>query len=109
MGAVYTHTFSQPGTFPYFCVIHCGSGMKGTVQVLTPFINITSVDHDMTGFTINGQTAPTTVPTTVTLSSTSHLTNGFGNPAPVTANASGSFAVTDNSGINPRFYRVSYP
>jgi plastocyanin len=35
-GTVYSHTFSQPGTFPYFCAVHCSSGMLGTVNVCTP-------------------------------------------------------------------------
>jgi plastocyanin len=34
-GFVYQHTFTQAGTFPYFCAIHFGSGMTGTV-VVTP-------------------------------------------------------------------------
>lgn len=34
--AVYTHTFSQAGSFSYFCRIHCFSGMKGTVVVSSP-------------------------------------------------------------------------
>jgi plastocyanin len=32
-GAIYEHTFSQAGTFPYFCQIHWPSGMTGTVTV----------------------------------------------------------------------------
>jgi plastocyanin len=32
-GATYSHTFTTAGTFPYFCEIHCGSGMTGTVTV----------------------------------------------------------------------------
>ena len=32
-GAVYQHTFNQAGTFSYFCALHCGSGMTGTVNV----------------------------------------------------------------------------
>jgi len=32
-GAVYTHTFNQPGTYSYFCVSHCAFGMTGTVTV----------------------------------------------------------------------------
>lgn len=34
-GAIYTHTFNQAGTFPYFCRIH-GAMMTGTVTVNAP-------------------------------------------------------------------------
>ncbi|MEP6810156.1 MAG: LamG-like jellyroll fold domain-containing protein [Chthoniobacterales bacterium] len=34
VGAVYTHTFTQPGTYSYFCAAHClSSGMTGTINV----------------------------------------------------------------------------
>ena len=32
-GATYSHTFSTAGTFPYFCIPHCGLGMVGTIVV----------------------------------------------------------------------------
>jgi plastocyanin len=32
-GATYDHVFTTPGTFPYFCRPHYGSGMVGTVDV----------------------------------------------------------------------------
>jgi plastocyanin len=32
-GAIYRHTFTERGTFPYFCVPHYAVGMKGTVTV----------------------------------------------------------------------------
>ena len=32
-GATYSHTFSTAGTFPYFCIPHCGFGMVGTIVV----------------------------------------------------------------------------
>jgi plastocyanin len=32
-GFVYQHTFNQAGTFSYFCIVHCGAGMTGTVTV----------------------------------------------------------------------------
>ena len=34
-GAVYQHTFTQAGTYPYFCAFHFSKGMTGTV-VVTP-------------------------------------------------------------------------
>ena len=41
---VYSHTFSQAGTFSYFCFAHCAFGMTGTVNVsgATP-LQITTV------------------------------------------------------------------
>lgn len=32
-GATFSHTFPTAGTFEYFCVPHCSSGMKGTIVV----------------------------------------------------------------------------
>lgn len=32
-GTTYTHTFTAAGTYPYFCSVHCGLGMVGTVTV----------------------------------------------------------------------------
>jgi plastocyanin len=33
-GFIYTHTFNTPGTYPYFCKVHCGTfNMKGTITV----------------------------------------------------------------------------
>ena len=33
IGAVYEHTFTQAGTYSYFCASHCGFGMTGTINV----------------------------------------------------------------------------
>jgi hypothetical protein len=35
MGAVYQHTFTQAGTYSYFCHAHCEYGMIGTINVLS--------------------------------------------------------------------------
>ena len=35
-GTKYRHTFTTEGTFPYFCSLHCGSGMVGTITVEPP-------------------------------------------------------------------------
>ena len=32
-GTVYQHTFSQAGTYTYFCVAHCSRGMVGSINV----------------------------------------------------------------------------
>jgi plastocyanin len=33
-GAVYEHTFGEPGTYSYFCVAHCAFGMVGSINVV---------------------------------------------------------------------------
>ena len=33
MGATYEHTFTQAGTFPYYCSVHFSLGMTGTITV----------------------------------------------------------------------------
>ena len=32
-GATYEHTFTQAGTFPYYCSVHFTLGMTGTIKV----------------------------------------------------------------------------
>src|SRR5262249_6890085 len=32
-GATYEHTFTQEGTFPYYCSVHFSLGMTGTIKV----------------------------------------------------------------------------
>jgi plastocyanin len=33
IGFVYQHTFTQPGTYAYHCIVHCPIGMRGVVNV----------------------------------------------------------------------------
>jgi len=33
VGEQYSRTFNEPGTFPYFCIVHADSQMKGTITV----------------------------------------------------------------------------
>jgi N-acetylneuraminic acid mutarotase len=33
LGFVYTHTFTEPGTYAYHCLVHCVIGMTGVVNV----------------------------------------------------------------------------
>ena len=33
MGAVYEHTFTEPGSYSYHCVVHCVIGMRGVINV----------------------------------------------------------------------------
>lgn len=35
-GSTFDHTFLTPGTYPYFCIIHCENGMTGTIIVHLP-------------------------------------------------------------------------
>ena len=35
-GFVYEHTFTQPGTYSYFCFKHCFVGMTGVINVAPP-------------------------------------------------------------------------
>ena len=35
-GAVYEHTFTQAGTYSYFCALHCFAGMTGVINVTSP-------------------------------------------------------------------------
>jgi plastocyanin len=35
-GFVYEHTFSQAGSYSYFCALHCFAGMTGMVNVSQP-------------------------------------------------------------------------
>jgi plastocyanin len=35
-GFVYEHTFTQAGTFSYFCALHCFAGMTGVINVTPP-------------------------------------------------------------------------
>jgi plastocyanin len=32
-GTIYLHTFTTPGTYPYYCAPHVSDGMKGTIVV----------------------------------------------------------------------------
>jgi plastocyanin len=36
VGSVYSHTFTVPGTYPYFCRQHAAFGMTGTIIVNPP-------------------------------------------------------------------------
>jgi plastocyanin len=35
-GFVYEHTFTQAGTYSYFCALHCFAGMTGVINVMPP-------------------------------------------------------------------------
>ncbi|MEW6571018.1 MAG: plastocyanin/azurin family copper-binding protein [Nitrospirota bacterium] len=35
-GDIFSFTFTQPGTYPYFCLFHCLTGMVGTITVEFP-------------------------------------------------------------------------
>lgn len=108
-GTVYTHTFSTAGTFGYFCRVHCGGGMTGTVVVVAPFATINTVTRAGNGhFLITGKSVASR---TVTITSAPDLLSAFGNPQTVNTDAMGTFNYDDASavGMAMRFYKVSYP
>ena len=108
-GATFDHTFSQAGTYSYFCRIHCGSGMRGTVTVAAPFVTILSVTRAANGhFIVTGQTLPNL---TIHFESSPDLVTAFGNGVAVTANGTGAFQYDDAgaTSLTMRFYRATYP
>ena len=75
-GTVYTHTFTQPGRYSYFCAAHCALGMTGVVNVSggctpsgwsagpdmpTPLVRAVGVYFQADGnfYTVGGRTADT--------------------------------------------------
>src|SRR5256886_4904330 len=75
-GTVYQHTFTQPGTYSYFCDAHCALGMIGVVNVSggcapsgwsagpdlpTPLVRAVGVYFQADGnfYTVGGRTADT--------------------------------------------------
>src|ERR1043166_2800587 len=40
-GFVYEHTFTQAGSYSYFCALHCFAGMTGVINVTTPTPTVT--------------------------------------------------------------------
>jgi plastocyanin len=107
-GTVYQHTFNQSGTYSYYCCVHGSFGMVGTVNVAAPFVNITSVVHNGSGFVISGLAIPNA---TVTIQASPDLVTQFGTIGQATANNSGVFQFTDPSAtsLTVRFYHVTYP
>ena len=64
LGQSFSHTFTQPGTFPYFCSIHCAFGMVGTVTVNAPSGSIGG-DVGVKSYTVDAAT-PLTLELNVT-------------------------------------------
>jgi plastocyanin len=63
-GQQFSHTFNDPGTFPYFCAIHGQASMNGEIQVTpgaTPSPTATSTG--MTTPTPSPTATPTSTPT----------------------------------------------
>jgi plastocyanin len=108
-GTKYCHTFTQAGTFHYFCRIHCGFGMTGTV-VVNPSLKITSVSRDPTtgAFDLTGQTGANL---SVTIKSSPDLLTTFSSPHGVSSDMNGVFQFDDGTvgSATARFYRASTP
>lgn len=108
-GTVYSHIFNTAGTFQYFCRVHCGRGMRGTVVVVAPFASISAVTRASNGhFVINGKSNANR---TVTITSSPDLLSAFGNPQTANTDGTGAFSYDDASAVGQamRFYKVSYP
>jgi plastocyanin len=45
-GFSFSYTFNQPGTYPYMCLIHCGSGENGVITVQP--LPTTGINHGLT-------------------------------------------------------------
>jgi plastocyanin len=111
--ATYSHTFTQVGTFPYFCRIH-GGAMTGTVNVAPPPVQITGItrptsDPDTGHFIINGQTVANI---TVTIKASQDLVH-YDPIGTATSDGTGAFHFNDADAatIQPptRFYIAVYP
>ena len=71
-GFAASHTFAQPGSFPYFCRVHGSNfGMTGSVTVLTPDYSI-SIPNSTVGPVFPGQTG--------TFNGTLVSQSGYSNP-----------------------------
>ncbi len=111
IGTTYDHTFAQAGNYSYFCRIHCNFGMTGTVNVVAPFVSITSVNRALNGhFIISGRTVPNA---SVTIQGSPDLVTMFTNlvPPTTTATNAGAFQYDDGgaAALQMRFYRATYP
>ncbi len=97
-GTTYSYTFTQAGTYPYYCIPHCSMGMTGTV-VVNPASNSNSVDFS--GSPTSG-TAPLSVTFTPSVTGTaSSYSWDFGDGATSTQSipthtytGSGAYTVT---------------
>lgn len=107
-GTVYSHTFNQAGTFSYFCSVHCFAGMVGTVVVTDPFVNLSTVVYNGTGFVVSGKTMPNRM---VTIQAAPSLLSNFSAIGTATADGFGNFQFTDASAssFGKRFYRAIFP
>jgi hypothetical protein len=80
----FSFTFDAAGSYPYFCIPHCASGMTGTVVVNEGGTNSTTVPGTTT--TVSGTTTTTTVSggiTTTTTPSVSTTTTTIASTCPL--------------------------
>jgi plastocyanin len=112
-GTIYSHTFTQAGSYPYFCKAHGGFGMTGVINVAVPPLTITAVSRPGSGassghFIITGKTNPSL---SVSILAAPDWATQFGNIGTAQADANGVFQYDDSAAVNltTRFYRASYP
>lgn len=83
-----------------------GNGAVFKIVPLTPNVKVDTVFSNGIGFTVIGTGVPFT---SVTVQSTSDLTQSFGSPVSVPVAGNGTFQFNDSNPVSPRFYRVVYP
>ncbi|MDQ6940516.1 MAG: plastocyanin/azurin family copper-binding protein, partial [Verrucomicrobiota bacterium] len=107
LNSTYSHIFNQVGASPYFCRVHCGFGMTGTVQVIMPAITTATRATDG-HFTAAGTSAANRG---ATVRSTPDLLTAFGNPQSITTDSTGVFQFDDTSvpTATAQFYEVTFP
>ena len=68
--ATFSVTFTQAGTFPYYCTLHCVFGMTGEIIVqeptLTPTSTVTATPTPTTTTLATGTPTPSPLPATAT-------------------------------------------
>ncbi|MDP2726904.1 MAG: cupredoxin domain-containing protein [Dehalococcoidia bacterium] len=86
-GQTFSRTFDTPGTFPYHCIFHQGSGMVGTITVLgtQPTATATPLRPTATPTTVPATATRTPLPPTTTLTSVPPTATPTGVPPTPTA------------------------
>lgn len=107
-----SHTFTQPGTFPYVCTVfgHAAAGMTGVVIVVQAPITPATLSSPMR---LPDGPFAFTVTTSANRTNVVETSTNFSNWIAIGTNVptSNSFNFTDTNGgsFSRRFYRVSQP